>query len=140
MMSRKRGFKGQVGERCHGKDIFQYEYTYKENSCFERIMQLIHLRSIINILATLVGILAVILVFFLPDYSVLIFSLEVILLPTIYIVGNVYIEEKIKEEYEQIISSIGNDSKYLKEQLLSEIFKVQNLKSKLNERNLKNGR
>lgn len=104
-------------------------------------MQLIHLRAVINILAMLIGVIAVALVFFFPDYSVLIFSMEVLILPTIYIVGNAYIEEKIKEEYNQIISSINSDNESVERNYHGVVLlnrdlmnKNRELKAKLNQR------
>lgn len=103
-------------------------------------MELVHLRTLMNILATFVGVIAIVLIYFFPNYSVLIFSIEVIILPTIYIVFNSYIEENIKQEYQEIISDIGEDSEKMNRKYNEAVFINRELYSKLNELNKKNGR
>lgn len=103
-------------------------------------MELVNLRTLMNVLATIVGILAIVLIAFFPNQATFIFSLEVIILPTIYIIGNSYIEEKIKEEYQNIVSNINEDAEALKQRYIETAFLNQELSLRLNQQNNNNGR
>jgi c-di-AMP phosphodiesterase-like protein len=103
-------------------------------------MELIHLRSLINVLAMLVGIIASILVFSFPSYSSLIFTIEVIVLPTIYIVGNAYIEDKITGEYQDIISNISKDAEIIKQKYIETAFLNKELYYNPNKKRTDHGR
>lgn len=91
-------------------------------------MEIIYIRVLIIIIATTIAIDFAILAYALPQHSSLILTIEIILLPVIYIIGNYYIEELIKEEYEKEISVINEKSiqlgdKYLKQKYLNNILK-----------------
>ena len=94
-------------------------------------MDLVQLKTLINILATFMGIIVIVLIYGFPQHAILILSLEVIILPTIYIIGNSYIEERIKEKYQQIISDISDDTEKLKERYVEQVLKNQELKIRL---------
>ena len=69
--------------------------------------------------ATFIGILFLVLNFYLDEISVLILSIEVLLLPAIYIISNLYIEELIKARYRVIIRDIRKDSRSMQSKLNS---------------------
>ena len=57
-------------------------------------------------------------------------TIEIILLPVIYIVGNYYIEELIKKQYEKEFASIEEKAielgdRYLKEKYLNNMLKLR---------------
>ena len=60
-------------------------------------MELKTLRVFITLLATLTAIIFILLSFQFSEYSVLILTIEVILLPSIYIIGYYFIEDKIEQ-------------------------------------------
>jgi len=107
---------------------------------YEKIMELVNSRTLMNILATIVGVLAIILIAIFPNQAPIIFSIEVIILPTIYIIGNSYIEEKIKQEYQNLVSDISEDSERLKQRYINAMFVNQELHLKLNQKRKQNGR
>jgi len=78
-------------------------------------MDILKARVIITITATLTAILFIILNYFFIEFSVLILSIEIILLPSIYIIGNYYAEKVIKDEYEGIMDNILNEASKLEE-------------------------
>ena len=87
-------------------------------------MDLIKIRIIITILATITAIIFILLNSIFPEYSVLILTIETIILPTIYIIGNYYAENVIQKQNEQIIQSIiikidDLTKKYIKERMHS---------------------
>ena len=102
---------------------FKLKFEYK-------LMELRHLRTIITIVATIIGISAVVLNYFFPKYALLIFGLEVLILPTIYIIGNIYIEEQIKKEYEENIQSIEEKYQDLREENDVQDYIIRELDSK----------
>lgn len=98
-------------------------------------MEIIHIRVLIIILATTIAIDSAILAYILPQHSSIILTIEIILLPLIYIVGNYCIEELIKKQYEKIILTIQEEAdklrdKYLKEKYLNKDIKNEKKKRK----------
>jgi hypothetical protein len=88
-------------------------------------------RIFITVIAAIIAIDFAILVYIFPQHSPILLTIEVILLPSIYIIGNYYVEESIKKQYEETISSIQQDAtklkdRYLKQKYLNDIL----LKSK----------
>lgn len=83
-------------------------------------MRLVTVKLWIAAIATCVGILFVVLTDLLPGRAPMLLGIEVLVLPTIYIVGNIVAEQKIEEEYATTIDamtyqmSVLND-KYYKE-------------------------
>lgn len=69
-------------------------------------MQLVHLHALLGLILGAVTICATVFSFHYLQYSVLILGGQAALLATIYSVGNIYVEHKIKEEYEEIIEHI----------------------------------
>jgi hypothetical protein len=91
-------------------------------------MEIFHIRILITIIATIVAIDSAILVYILPNHSGIILTIEVILLPVLYIIGNYYVEEILKKQYEEDISIIEKEAndlkdKYLKQKYLNEVLK-----------------
>ena len=83
-------------------------------------MDLINIRVIITILATLTAIIFILLTFIFPEYSKLILTIEVIILPTIYIIGNYYAENIIQKRNEQIIRNITMKADDLSKKYINE--------------------
>tara|TARA_Y100000310_G_C20627284_1_gene786642 strand:- start:1295 stop:1636 length:342 start_codon:yes stop_codon:yes gene_type:complete len=93
-------------------------------------MGITEIRILITSVATLTAILFILLSFIFPSYAVLVLSIEVILLPSIYIVGNLIIESLLEEKYTKIVtnmqSSFDNlDNKYFEERTLNEKLKYK---------------
>jgi phage-related minor tail protein len=80
-------------------------------------MKVINIRNSVTIIATLVAVLFIIASDLLQIYSALILSIEVILLPGIYIVGNTYIEEAIRNEYNKTIANMQKELKEKSEKI-----------------------
>ena len=87
-------------------------------------MGFLGLKVIITISATITAIDFIILSYCFHEYSVMFLSIEVILLPAIYIIGNYFTEYLIKREDELIISQISELNKEKDK-------KIDNLKKQL---------
>ena len=87
------------------------------------------MKAVIAIIATLTAIVSLILINILDKkYSTLILGIEVILLPAIYIIGNLYSEEKIKKEKDESHAIIDQQVEELKDKYIETLFENQNLK------------
>jgi hypothetical protein len=75
-------------KRINQKNLIIFRYVI--------IMKITNLRVSIIIIATLTAINFTILDYLRPRHSQLVLTIEIILLPVIYIIGNYYIEELIK--------------------------------------------
>jgi len=85
-------------------------------------MEIIWLRVLVNLLGALMGSTAIIIMKLLPLWKEEIMAIEIIIIPTIFIIGNFIIEELIKREYDNIIIEISEDihdleQKYLREKM-----------------------
>lgn len=69
-------------------------------------MSLLNLRVRVAIIATMTAIVFISLSYLLPSAAVFVLSIEVILLPTIYIIGNYYAEHLIEEDAGEIITEL----------------------------------
>ena len=96
-------------------------------------MKTAKIRIITNILATIIGIIFVILTFYLKRISILLLSIEVILLPTIYIISNIYVEEYIKEGYNKLYDEVVKDTTSLSKKLHRRELENERLKAELGE-------
>ncbi len=97
-------------------------------------MEIIRIRVLIIIIATTIAIDFTILAYLLPQHSSIILTVEIILLPIIYIIGNYYIEELIKKQYEEEISSIQEEAIKLKDKYLKEKYLNKNIKDEKKQR------
>ena len=92
--------------------------------------EIINIRILITIIATIIAIDFAILIYVFPQHSSILLTIEIILLPVIYIVGNYYIEELIKKQYEKEFASIEEKAielgdRYLKEKYLNNMLKLR---------------
>ncbi len=95
-------------------------------------MEITNIRVLITVIATLTAIFFIILSYLLPKDAILILTIEVILLPTIYIVGNYYAESLIRRRYGKIIEFASKEADELKEKYINEKILNIRLKSELN--------
>ena len=104
-------------------------------------MKTAKIRIITNILATIIGIIFVILTFYLKRISILLLSIEVILLPTIYIISNIYVEEYIKEGYNKLYDEVVKDTTSLSKKLHRRELENERLKYEIRllKRGIENG-
>jgi len=56
-------------------------------------------RSVITIIATFIAIVFIVLTYWYSEHSLFWFSMEVVLLPSVYIIGNYHIEQEIERSY-----------------------------------------
>jgi len=85
-------------------------------------MNLVTIRVLITIMATFTAITFIALSYIFPEHSVFILTIEVILLPTLYIIGNYFAESLIEKEYVKIIDYISDKSEQLNERYNNERF------------------
>jgi hypothetical protein len=88
------------------------------------------IRIFITIMATIIAIDFAILTYIFPQHASILLTIEVILLPSIYIIGNYYVEEFIKKQYEEELNSIKEKvlelgDKYLKQKNLINLLKTR---------------
>jgi hypothetical protein len=76
-------------------------------------MRLLSIRLYITAAATLLAIAFTIVADLLPAKAQLLFSIEIIILPAIYIIGNLYAEEKIEREYKQAVMRMREEVREL---------------------------
>jgi len=96
----------------------------------------------VTIIATVVAVVFIILNYFTENLSRLWLSIEVIILPSIYIIGSVISERIIKKEYDAQISYIGEETDKLTKKYLNQIVEIERLKydNDLLRERLKNGK
>jgi hypothetical protein len=85
-------------------------------------MRVLIIRVLINLLGALMGVDAIILMKLSPFWKEEIMAIEIILLPTIFIIGNLVVEELIKREYDIIVDEISEEAynmeqRYFREQM-----------------------
>lgn len=93
------------------------------------------IKIITTIAATSTAILFLTLYFLFQEYGVLLLSIEVILLPAVYVVGNIFAESTMKEQHKEILEEIFAETKELERKYYNivaqyEIVRRQNEKSK----------
>jgi len=76
-------------------------------------MNLTNLRTFMQITVTAIGIIFIILLYFFPTISIVLLSTELVLLPAIYIIGNNYIEKKLKVYYNLKLNKVLKDTDLL---------------------------
>ncbi|MFH1649219.1 MAG: hypothetical protein ABIA93_01590 [Candidatus Woesearchaeota archaeon] len=86
-------------------------------------MRIIVIRNVMTVVATLTGILFIVMATLIPEYAKLLLSVEVILLPAVYIVGYTHIEESIEQKYNTTLKEIWMaaqtlNANYYNEQML----------------------
>ena len=98
-------------------------------------MRLVHIRVVITLLATITAIIFIPLSYIYPDYSTLILTIEVILLPAIYIIGNYYAEYIVEQHYRKNLDYLESlvyelNSKVFNQEILINKYKeeIKNLK------------
>jgi len=96
-------------------------------------METIYMRVIITYIATFTAILFITLSYLFQNYSVLILTIEVILLPSIYIIGNYYIESLLERKYRQELDFISKKADELNEKYNKQRF--LNLELRLSKKN-----
>lgn len=77
--------------------------------------KLLHTRAIIAILGVMLSIIAVSSSYFYKEHIVIILTIQAILAPAIYSIGNLFIEDKITESYEKTIKQIEKEYDELNE-------------------------
>lgn len=92
-------------------------------------MRVIHLRAVVTLIATLTAVNFIILSYLFPKHSVVFLSIEVVLLPAVYIIGNYYIEYLIKEEDKELIENLSSKVEGLEQELANQIMVNQDLKN-----------
>lgn len=83
-------------------------------------MKILSIRVWVTIIATFTAVLFIALSFIYPDKSVLWLSLEVVILPAIYIIGNYYAEELIKQEYSKLMEDLEENTEKINQELVEE--------------------
>ena len=73
---------------------------------YDHCMQISKLRSLVAGAATLIAILFIVAANIFQSYAVILLSVEVVLLPTVYIIGNFFIEQHIEESYKSKLAEI----------------------------------
>lgn len=98
-------------------------------------MRLVHIRVVITLLATITAIIFILLSYIYPNYSTLILTIEVILLPAIYIIGNYYAEYIVEQHYRKNLDYLESlvyelNSKVFNQEILINKYKeeIKNLK------------
>lgn len=92
-------------------------------------MKLIQVRIWITIFATLVAIGFAIAVDQYPENAGLLLTIEVILLPAIYIAGNYLAENMIQEKFEEQLGIIDKESRAMKDKVIELTYENQLLKN-----------
>lgn len=105
--------------------LTMFKYLKKVIKC----MKLLSIKVWITILATLTAVVFIILSTKYPDNAVIFFSIEVIVLPAIYIVGNYCAEHMIKKEYDDLMQGLYNKTEKLNEDLTSQIVENTELRT-----------
>lgn len=83
------------------------ERIFKDEKIIEIIMKTIHIKTCMNAIVAVISIASIIFTTYYPDWLIPILGIEIIVLPIIYIIGNNYIEEQIKQEYEENINNLS---------------------------------
>lgn len=84
------------------------------------IMGMLQIRIWVTIIATLTAVIFIGLSRFYPNNATLFLSIEVIILPAIYIIGNYYAEEVIKKEYSDLMKELEDKTEKLNSELVEE--------------------
>ncbi len=100
-------------------------------------MKLINLRVLVSLLATLTAIIFILLSFLYPNYAILCLTIEAVLLPAIYIVGNYYTEDYIKRQSDSEFTDLAQSSDKLEEKYINELINNVQLETELHY--IKNG-
>lgn len=85
-----------------------------------------------TILATLTALLSIVLINKFPDSAITYLSIEVIILPAIYIIGNYCAENSIKKEYSDLMNSLEKRTEDLQDDLTQERMENIELRTILN--------
>ena len=93
-------------------------------------MGLLQLRVCVTAIATMTAIVFIMLSYIFKEEATLILSIEVILLPSIYIIGNYFIEHIIKEEFREQLSIVSDEVDELKDKYVEQLLINQTLKNK----------
>jgi hypothetical protein len=91
-------------------------------------MKITKLRTYTNIIATSIGIAFVILTYYLKSVATLLLSIEVILLPSVYIISNLHIEDYLIQKYNFIINKITKNTYEMDEKFQRLILENKKLK------------
>ena len=86
-----------------------YHNNLNKISIFDYIMKLVHIRVLITALAVNLAVVFILLVDIYPHKSALIFNIEVIMLPAIYIIGNYAAEYVMGRNYHESLSKYQED-------------------------------
>lgn len=73
-------------------------------------MKLLYLKIFTNILATFVGVLFLLLNYFFQKHLALFLSMEVLLLPMIYIISNIFTESLLEQRTTHWLTSVLKDT------------------------------
>lgn len=92
-------------------------------------MELVHIRVWITILATSIAILFAIVTYLFPNQASILLTIEVILLPAIYIVGNYFAENIIEGRYQDQLGIIDKESRAMKDKVIELTYENQFLKN-----------
>lgn len=94
-------------------------------------MKLIQTKVFVTIIATLMAILFTILAYRFPQDASLYLTIEVILLPAIYIIGNYYAEHILQEQNKQDWDDATEFTEELYQKYLNEYFLRKTIETKL---------
>ena len=94
-------------------------------------MGVIKIRIVVNVIATVVGISFIVLAELWKQYTTMLFSIELIVLPSIYVIGNIVAEQILEDCYMAELSQITTkteelNEKYFNLRILYTKLKVQN--------------
>ncbi len=94
-------------------------------------------RIYIIMIASIAAILFMMLSFFIPKWSSLILGIQIILIPSIYIIGHEIIEYMTKEEYSSTLEEINAyaqdlNKKYIEEKVLNKELHKENVRLRTN--------
>jgi len=92
-------------------------------------MKILGIRVWVTIFATLTALTFIWLSFKYPTSSVFFLSIEVIILPAVYIIGNYYAEHIIKKEYDELMQGLYSKTEQLNEDLTSQIVENAELRT-----------
>lgn len=84
----------------------------------------------ITVGGTATAIVFIVATFLLPKYATMLLSVEVVLLPSIYIIGSVVTERLIRDDYERKIKKINSKSKEVEEKYYKVVTQYKKIEGK----------
>jgi len=94
-------------------------------------MELPNMRAMLGAALGSTAMAATVLSYFYKEHAVLILAIQTAMIATIYSVGSIYIEHKMKEDYEDIIDHIESKLQAMNRNLYKAKIRISELESKL---------